>query len=149
MLFLGDSGFLQFFRVVSSDYGKPRNSSSKTSWNYPPATRMPVTTGCICIFWLGNPKLNLYLPMQSMVRGRSKSYWKFQSVQNVSPRPSPHEFTAIRCHRELTVLSARQGKGMSWESKGPNDSNATAPQEIAGLIKELLRDHGGQYTPEN
>ncbi len=24
---LGDSGFLQFFRVVSSDYGKPRNSS--------------------------------------------------------------------------------------------------------------------------
>ena len=31
VLSLGDSGFLQFFRVVSSDYGKPRNSCTSTS----------------------------------------------------------------------------------------------------------------------
>ena len=29
VLSLGDSGFLQFFRVVSSDYGKPRNCTKK------------------------------------------------------------------------------------------------------------------------
>ena len=29
VLSLGDTGFLQFFRVVSRDYGKPRHGTSK------------------------------------------------------------------------------------------------------------------------
>ena len=35
VLSLGDSRFLQFFRVVSSDYGKPRSPlSTNSDWGY-------------------------------------------------------------------------------------------------------------------
>ena len=33
VLSLGDSGFLQFFRVVSSDYGKPRDKKEFHLWH--------------------------------------------------------------------------------------------------------------------
>ena len=39
---LGDSGFLQFFRVVSSDYGKPRFISLKKKWNKRTIQQIPV-----------------------------------------------------------------------------------------------------------
>ena len=35
VLSLGDSGFLQFFSVVSSDYGKPRYTAENTYINHP------------------------------------------------------------------------------------------------------------------
>ena len=52
VLSLGDTGFLQFFRVVSRDYGKPRlmvqKSGEKTTWD----AQKPVNNGMFTI-WTG------------------------------------------------------------------------------------------------
>ena len=52
VLSLGDSGFLQFYRVVSSDYGKPRMllgffSSGKPS--FPSTGRISISKGSVLL----------------------------------------------------------------------------------------------------
>ena len=44
VLSLSDSGFLQFFRVVSSDYGKTRRTFTKTTYGTD-------STGVAVVFW--------------------------------------------------------------------------------------------------